>query len=156
MEKIGPKFSHLLTVRAEGPPPPYGQPDRKKTALTTPLRGPRGPKKFHYRVTPALPTKPIFGRRTNRPKMMMNDHDMMMMTMMDHLSFNEKVSLSYFWAISTIPRCAMHLWCIVSWSWVQYIFGVASLVLCKCIVGHITQACYRIGASTLCVSHVSA
>ena len=33
MGKIGPKFSHLLTVRAEGanpPPPPYGQPDRKK------------------------------------------------------------------------------------------------------------------------------
>ena len=26
--------------------------------------------------------------------------------------------------------CAMHLLCIVSWSWVQYIFGVASLVLC--------------------------
>ena len=98
-------------------------------------------------MTPALPTKPIFGRRTNRPKMMMNDHDMMMMTMMDHLSFNEKVSLSYFWAISTIPRCAMHLWCIVSWSWVQYIFGVVSLVLC--IVSYIAQACNRSGASTL-------
>ena len=25
--------------------------------------------------------------------------------------------------------CAMHLWCIVSWSWVQYIFGIESLVL---------------------------
>ena len=23
--------------------------------------------------------------------------------------------------------CAMHLWCIVAWSWEQYIFGVASL-----------------------------
>ena len=33
MEKVGPKFSHLLTVRAEGPPPPYGQPDRKKTVF---------------------------------------------------------------------------------------------------------------------------
>ena len=40
MGKIGPKFSHLLTVRAEGADPPsphlrrikaYGQPDRKKT-----------------------------------------------------------------------------------------------------------------------------
>ena len=41
----------------------------------------------------------------------------------------------------------MHLWCIVSWSWVQYIFGVASLVLC--IVSYIAQACYRSGASTL-------
>ena len=33
MEKIGSKFSHLLTVRAEGAdppaPPPYCQPDRK-------------------------------------------------------------------------------------------------------------------------------
>ena len=40
MGKIGPKFSHLLTVRAEGAdPPPYGQPDRKKTVffLTTAL-----------------------------------------------------------------------------------------------------------------------
>ena len=38
MEKIGPKFSHLLTVRAEGadpPSPPYGQPDRKKTVFFT-------------------------------------------------------------------------------------------------------------------------
>ena len=31
-----------------------------------------------------------------------------------------------------VPRwcdyyCAMHFWCIVSWPWVQYIFGVASL-----------------------------
>ena len=34
MGKIGPKFSHLLTVRAEGAdPPPYGQPDRKKTVF---------------------------------------------------------------------------------------------------------------------------
>ena len=37
MWKIGPKFSHLLTVRAEGadppPPSPYGQPDRKKTVF---------------------------------------------------------------------------------------------------------------------------
>ena len=34
MGKIGPKFSHLLTVRAEGAaPPPYGQPDRKKTGF---------------------------------------------------------------------------------------------------------------------------
>ena len=36
MGKIGPKFSHLLTVRAEGPDPPlppYGQPDRKKTVF---------------------------------------------------------------------------------------------------------------------------
>ena len=32
MGKIGPKFSHLLTVRAKGAaPPPFGQPDRKKT-----------------------------------------------------------------------------------------------------------------------------
>ena len=40
MGKIGPKFSHLLTVRAEGAdPPPYGQPDCKKTVffLTTAL-----------------------------------------------------------------------------------------------------------------------
>ena len=30
IEKNGSKFSHLLTVRAKGaPPPPYGQPDRK-------------------------------------------------------------------------------------------------------------------------------
>ena len=43
--------------------------------------------------------------------------------------------------------CAMHLWCIVSWSWVQYIFGVACLVLC--IVSYIAQACYRSAASTL-------
>ena len=37
MGKIGPKFSHLLTVRAEGadPPPPYGQPDRKNTVFFT-------------------------------------------------------------------------------------------------------------------------
>ena len=41
----------------------------------------------------------------------------------------------------------MHLWCIVSWSWVQYIFGVASLVLC--IVSYIAQACYRSGTSSL-------
>ena len=34
MEKIGPKFSHLLTVKAEGADPPhYGQPDRKKTVF---------------------------------------------------------------------------------------------------------------------------
>ena len=35
MGKIGPKFSHLLTVRAEGadPPPPYGQPDCKNTVF---------------------------------------------------------------------------------------------------------------------------
>ena len=37
MGKIGPKFSHLLTVRAEGADPPhpspYGQPDRKKTVF---------------------------------------------------------------------------------------------------------------------------
>ena len=37
MGKIGPKFSHLLTVRAEGAdppsPPPYGQPDRKNTVF---------------------------------------------------------------------------------------------------------------------------
>jgi len=37
MGKIGPKFSHLLTVRAEGadplPLPPYGQPGRKKTVF---------------------------------------------------------------------------------------------------------------------------
>ena len=35
MGKIGPKFSHLLTVRAKGadPPPSYGQPDRKKTVF---------------------------------------------------------------------------------------------------------------------------
>ena len=35
MGNIGPKFSHLLTVRAEGadPQPPYGQPDRKKTVF---------------------------------------------------------------------------------------------------------------------------
>ena len=43
MGKIGPKFSHLLTVKAEGadpPPPPYGQPDRKKTVFfMTSLRG---------------------------------------------------------------------------------------------------------------------
>ena len=45
------------------------------------------------------------------------------------------------------PYCTMHLWCIVSWSWVQYIFGVASLVLCN--VSYIAQACYRSGASTL-------
>ena len=42
MGQIGPKFSHLLTVRAEGadpPSPPYGQPDRKKTVFfTTSLR----------------------------------------------------------------------------------------------------------------------
>ena len=42
MGRIGPKFSHLLTVRAGGAdplPPPYGQPDRKKTVffLTTTL-----------------------------------------------------------------------------------------------------------------------
>ena len=41
MGKIGPKFSHLLTVRAEGadPPPPhlYGQSDRKKAFFFTPL-----------------------------------------------------------------------------------------------------------------------
>ena len=38
MGKIGPKFSHLLTVRVEGadpPLPPYGQPDRKKTVFLT-------------------------------------------------------------------------------------------------------------------------
>ena len=37
MGKIGPKFSHLLTVRAKGAdaPPPYGQPDRKKTVFFT-------------------------------------------------------------------------------------------------------------------------
>ena len=46
---------------------------------------------------------------------------------------------------------AMHLWCIASWSWVQYIFGVASLVLC--IVSYIAQACYRSGASTLLLCH---
>ena len=39
---MGPNFAHLLTVRAEGadpPPPPYGQPDRKKTVffLVSPL-----------------------------------------------------------------------------------------------------------------------
>ena len=36
MGKIGPKFSHLLMVRAKGadpPSPPYGQPDRKKTVF---------------------------------------------------------------------------------------------------------------------------
>ena len=44
-----------------------------------------------------------------------------------------------------IVHCAMHLWSIVSWSWVQYIFGVASLVL----VSYIAQACYHSGASTL-------
>ena len=36
MGKIEPKFSHLLTVRAGGAdplPPPYGQPDRKKTVF---------------------------------------------------------------------------------------------------------------------------
>ena len=38
--------------------------------------------------------------------------------------------------------CAMHLWCIVSWSWVQYIFGVASLVLC--IVSYIAHLLYHI------------
>ena len=43
--------------------------------------------------------------------------------------------------------CAMHHWRIVSWPWVQYIFGVASLVLC--IVSYIVQACYRSVASTL-------
>ena len=34
--KIGPKVSHLLTVRVEGgsDPPPYGKPDHKKTSLT--------------------------------------------------------------------------------------------------------------------------
>ena len=42
MGKIGPKFSHLLTVRADeadSPLPPYGQPDRRKTVffLTTSL-----------------------------------------------------------------------------------------------------------------------
>ena len=32
--KIGLKFSHLLTVRAEGAdPPPYGQPDCKNTVF---------------------------------------------------------------------------------------------------------------------------
>ena len=36
-----------------------------------------------------------------------------------------------------IVHCAMHLWSIVSWSWVQYIFGVVSLVLC--IVSYIAQ-----------------
>ena len=37
MGKIGPTFSHLLTVKA---PPPYGQPDRKKAFffLKTSLR----------------------------------------------------------------------------------------------------------------------
>ena len=38
MGKIGPKFSHLLTVRAEGadpPSPPYGQPDCKNTVFFT-------------------------------------------------------------------------------------------------------------------------
>ena len=43
--------------------------------------------------------------------------------------------------------CAMHLWCIVPWYWVQYFFGVASLVLC--IVSYIALACYRSGASAL-------
>ena len=36
MGKIGPTFSHLLTVSAKGltpPPHPYGQPDRKKTVV---------------------------------------------------------------------------------------------------------------------------
>ena len=34
MGKIGPKFSHLLSIRAEGTdPPPYGKPDRKKTVF---------------------------------------------------------------------------------------------------------------------------
>ena len=41
-----------------------------------------------------------------------------------------------------VPRwcyyyCAMHLWCFISCSWVQYIFGVKSLVLC--IVSYIAQ-----------------
>ena len=36
------------------------------------------------------------------------------------------------------------------WSWVQYIFGVAFLVLC--IVSYIAQACYRSGASTVLTS----
>ena len=45
----------------------------------------------------------------------------------------------------TIVQCIF--WCIVSWSWVQYVFGVASLVLC--IVSYIAQACYHSGASTL-------
>ena len=36
MGKIGPKFSHLLTVRAEGADhPPHGQPDHKKTVFLT-------------------------------------------------------------------------------------------------------------------------
>ena len=36
MGKIGPKFSHLLTVRAKGADhPPYGQPDRKNTVFFT-------------------------------------------------------------------------------------------------------------------------
>ena len=47
MEKIGPKFSHLLTVRlgAVTPPPLYGQPDRKMTVfLRLPLLvGPPSP-----------------------------------------------------------------------------------------------------------------
>ena len=46
-----------------------------------------------------------------------------------------------------VPRwcdyyCAMHFWCIVSWPWVQYIFGVASLVLC--IVSYIAHLLYHI------------
>ena len=57
------------------------------------------------------------------------------------------VMYMHFWyamhASLVVPRwcdyyCAMHLWCIVSWPWVQYIFGVVSLVLC--IVIYIAQA----------------
>ena len=50
MGKNGPKFSHLLMVRAEGadlPPPPYGQPDCKKTVFSVVDDFPKGmvPKK---------------------------------------------------------------------------------------------------------------
>ena len=52
MGKIGPKFSHLLTVRAEGadpPSPPYGQPDRKKTVFFYDRpKGRRQQKTFFY------------------------------------------------------------------------------------------------------------
>ena len=76
----------------------------------------------------------------------------------------------HLWCAESLVRCffvVLHLWCsanfvnyifiaiflwwttssCVSWYWVQYIFGVASLVLC--IVSYIAQACYRSGASTL-------
>ena len=63
IEKNGSKFSHLLTVRAEGaalPPPPSGQPDRKMSLFLMPSLHTLMPEKSffptHQSVTSCLET----------------------------------------------------------------------------------------------------